>query len=171
MEKKYLKQKYMWAVAAALLLVICYQLAFKKTIVAWQLHKRLELQMRQSSDVSMPPAYLKRKDRNLGGLLNLYRPADTSRDEVINRVADIAESEHLKVEEVPRPDTSTETGGYIIQRLILSGEYFATLRSLQKLDQNKGVGVIRSLTLKTAKGPELKNDRKLLLEISFEHEK
>lgn len=171
MIRKYLKQRYISAAAAALLVVTCYQLAFKRTIEAWQLHKGLERQIQQSSDVSVPPGYLNRKDRNLDGLLNLYKPADNSRDELINRVAEIAESEHLKVEEVPHPDTSAEGAGYVIQRLLFSGEYLAMLRTLQKLEQNKEVGMIRSLTLKTARATESKNGKDLSLEISFEREK
>ncbi len=172
MIKKYSKQGYTWGAAAVIVLVICYQLAFKKTIEAWELNKRLTLQMRQSSDVSVPPGYLKRKEKNLDRLLDLFKPGDNnSRGEIINKVSIAAESEHLKVEEVPLPDTSAENGGYVIQRMFLSGEYFAALRTLHKLEQNNEAGMIRSLTLKTAKTQDIKNDKKLLLEISFEREK
>ena len=91
--------------------------------------------------------------------------------EIINQVSAIAESEHLKAEQLPPPDTSAETDGYVIQRIFLSGEYLKALRTLHKLEEDNGAGMIRSLSLKTTRTPEAQSDKKLLLEISFEREK
>src|SRR5260370_37700569 len=99
------KKEYLLAAATMLLLLICYQLAFKKTIVAWQLNRGLKQKLAQSTDVSQQPEYQERKNANLGKLIDLYK-ADTTefRSNILSNISAIAENENVKLTEVPTRD-------------------------------------------------------------------
>lgn len=71
-----IKKEYLLLVASVVMLVVCYQLAFKKTFEAWHLHKQLETQLSQSANTNFQPGYSERKSANISRLLNLYK-ADT----------------------------------------------------------------------------------------------
>ena len=144
-----IKKEYLLLAAALMLLLGCYQLAFKKTIAAWQLHHHLEARLAQSSDLSVQPAYLLRKSANLSKTLELYL-ADTVtfRSIAINRLSSIAQSEGVKLSELPQTDAAFHTSKFIIEKLDFDGDYFALTRVLDRLYLSKGTGIIRSATYK-----------------------
>jgi hypothetical protein len=166
------KSEYKFIAGAAMALLVCYELAFKQTYMAWQRHKLLVAKMEQVSDVTVAPAYLERKSKNLNRLLGYYGAiANWERAETISEISAMAETSGIKVTEVPKPDTSFDKGGFVIQSLVFGGDYFAMLGILHKLEQNKQLGIIRSFTFKTVNTRGVKEEKQLRLEIDFEYEK
>lgn len=140
------------------LLVICYQLAFRKTIEAWQVHKQLALQLTQSSNVNFQPGYSERKTANISRILNLYK-ADTAnfRSNIVSRISSISEKENVKLSEVPADDPSLHNNKLIYQKLAFEGDYFSLVKTLNELQKTPEIGVIRSIDLKSA--PPNDNER------------
>jgi len=165
-----IKKEYLLIAASLVLLVMCYQLAFKKTIEAWQLHKQLESKLVQSSKMNFQPGYSERKNANIRRILNLYK-ADTVnfRSNIISRISSIAEKENVKLSEVPVDDPTQHNNKNIIQKLLFEGDYFSLIKTLNELQKASGIGVIRSIALKTV-GSHINNDdvKKLILTVNLE---
>jgi len=152
------------------LLLISYQLAFKKTIAAWQFNSQLKAQLVQATDVGYQPAYLARKMKNLNQIITLYKTDTVAfRNNIISAIASIAEKENVKLTEVPTQDPLYHTNQFIIQQLDFEGDFFALTRMLNQLQSAKGVGVPRSATFKVL-GARSKADevKKLVLEVYLE---
>jgi len=165
-----LKKEYLLVAAAILLLLISYQLAFKKTIEAWQLNTGLKHQLAQSTDVSYQPGYLERKNANLSNILKLYK-ADTVdfRSNIIGTISAIAEKENVKLTGVPTQDPFYHTPQFIIQKLDFEGDYFALIKTLKQLQGAKGIGLVRAVTFKTSViNSSSDKAKKLLLEVYLE---
>jgi hypothetical protein len=161
-----IKKEYLLIAGAVLLLLLSYQLAFKKTIEAWELNHSLKQQLIQSGDVSSDPGYLQRKNQNLDRIIGLYQ-ADTTefRSSIISTIAEIAGKENVKLSEVPTGDPGYHTPQFIVQKLRFEGNYFLLEKVLNRLKSTPGVGVIRSVQFKIAKDEK---NKKLLLEIYLE---
>jgi hypothetical protein len=163
------KKEYLLAVGAIVLLLLCYQLAFKKTMEAWQLNHSLNLQLARSVDVSSEPQYQERKNNNLSKVIELYG-ADTSefRSNIIGAITQIAEKEHVKVAAVPTRDPLFHSQQFLIQKLELEGDYFSLTKVFNLLNEARGIGVIRSATYKSGTViPGNKRGEKLILELYF----
>ncbi|HTK21474.1 MAG TPA: hypothetical protein VL442_18270 [Mucilaginibacter sp.] len=147
-----IKKEYLLLTASLLMLVICYQLAFKKTIEAWHVHKKLTSKLTQSSSVNFQPGYSERKNANISRILNLYK-ADTIsfRSNTISRISSIAEKENVKLSNVPVEDPMLHNNQHIIQKLAFEGDYFALIKTLNELQNTPGIGMIRSIDIKSAR--------------------
>jgi hypothetical protein len=145
------KKEYLLAGAATILLLLSYQLAFKKTIAAWQLNHRLKQELATSADISSEPQYQERKNNNLGQVIGLYR-ADTLefRSNMIGEITKIAEKENVKLTAVPSRDPLFHSSKFLIQKLDLEGDYFSLTKVFDLLNKARGIGVIRSSTYKSA---------------------
>jgi hypothetical protein len=153
-----------------ILLLLSYQLAFKKTIAAWQLNKQLKAQIAQASDLNYQPAYLERKNNNLSKIINLYKTDTVSfRSNIISTISSIAEKENVKLSEVPVQDPLFHTDKFIIQKLDFEGGFFALTKVLNQLQATNGIGRLRSLDYITI-GVKSNSDemRKLVLEVYLE---
>ncbi len=160
------KKEYLLVGATVILLLISYQLAYKKTIEAWQLNHSLKRQLAQSTDVSVQPQYQERKNANLGKIIDLYK-ADTIefRNNIIGAISSIAEKENVKLSEVPTRDPLYHSTQFIIQKFKFEGDYFSLTKVLKQLEKANGIGVIRSTSMKTTRPrSEDKKDEKLTLE-------
>ncbi|WP_448698210.1 hypothetical protein ACFGVR_15435 [Mucilaginibacter sp. AW1-3] len=143
------KKDYWLPAGTILLLLICYQLAFKNTIQAFQARSRLKAQLNQVADVTYDPGYLERKARNLDRLLNRYQTDTlTLRGNTIAQVAMIAEKEGVKLSEVPVEDPAYHTAHFIIQQLEFEGAYSSLVKTLDNLAHNKTIGVLRSVSFR-----------------------
>lgn len=151
MIKALLHKKEYWLIAAtAMLMLLCYQLAFKKTIQAWQTNSQLKAQLAQASDLSYQPGYLQRKTQNLEMILARYRTDTLSlRGNTIATIASIAEKEGIKLSGVPDQDPAFNTARFIIQKLDFEGSYPALVKTLSRLEEQQNIGVPRSISLKT----------------------
>jgi hypothetical protein len=165
------KNEYLLVVGAVLLLLLSYRLAFKKTIEAWQLNSDLKARVSLSNDIAVQPEYLERKNTNLNRLIDLYK-ADTTalRNNLINIVSLLADKENVKLSEVPVQDIANVSEHFIIERLHFEGDYFSLMRLSQKLQEEKGIGMIRSEMLKvtevnTSSGKLKKLSLEVLLEM------
>jgi len=142
---KQIKKPYLLPAGTAILLLICYQLALKKTLAAWQVSRQLKAQVLRSADLTYQPAYLERKNANLGKLLARFR-ADTLafRSSVISALSAMAEKEHVKLSEVPLQNPQYHTDRFTIQKLTFEGDFFALLKVLHQLEAMPGTGLVRS---------------------------
>lgn len=164
-----IKKDYLLIGASLLLLFMSYQLAFKKTLEAWHIHKQLNSRLIQASDLSFQPVYLERKNHNLDNILNLYK-TDTVlfRSNAISAIAAIAEKEHVKLSEVPRQDPLYHTDQFIVQKLDFEGAYFNMVKVLNTLQATHGFGVVRSAGFKLTGLKNAAEDQKLVLEVYLE---
>jgi hypothetical protein len=165
-----LKKEHLFVIAAILVCVLCYRLAFQKTIEAWQIHQQLSKQLAAAGDLSDQPAYLERKQANLSKIIGLYR-ADTVafRSNIISTISGIAENDGVKLSEVPAQDPLYNTDKLIIQKLSFEGSFFSMTKVLQQLQSTTGIGMVRSFTYHSV-GIKFGNDqsKKLILEVYME---
>ncbi|MES2275326.1 MAG: hypothetical protein V4592_04840 [Bacteroidota bacterium] len=162
--------KQYWLIAGtALLLVICYQLAFKNTLQAWAVHRQLQQQLLQSADVSTEPAYIARKNNNLDQIIKTYRiDSVIFRNNVVNDIARLAEQEQVKLTVVPADDALYHTPRFIIQKLNFEGGFFPLLKLVDQLQNTPGIGMLRSIAFKTQKLSSGESAKKLNMEIYLE---
>ena len=163
------KKEYLFIVSVIILLLISYQLAFKKTVEAWQINKQLKVQIAQASDLSIQPAYLDRKNANLSKIIGFYK-TDTAgfRSNIISTISLIAEKQNVKLSEVPLQDPLYHNDKFIIQKLSFEGDFFDLAKVLDQLEKTKGIGVSRSVSFKKMKGNPNNNVDKLTLDVYFE---
>lgn len=165
-----LKKEYGLVAAAIVALLLCYQLAFKKTVTAWQLNRNLNQQLVRSADVSYQPGYMERKSNNLDKIISLYK-ADTVnfRSNILETISSIAERENVKLSEVPSRDPIYHTSQFIIEKLDFEGDYFSLVKTLNQLQSVPQIGLIRAATLKSV-GTHSSNDesKKTVLEVYLE---
>jgi hypothetical protein len=165
-----IKKEYLLIIGTVLLFILCYRFAFEKTIAAWQLNKQLSRQLAQSTDLSVQPAYLARKSANRSKILELYRTDTlTFRSSAINQISALAQSEHVKLTEVPVIDPAFHSDKFIIEKLAFEGDFFALTRIFNQLEKSHGIGMPRSVIYKllTFRSKE-EQERKLVLEINIE---
>lgn len=170
LQKILIKKNYLLAVAAVVLLLLSYRLAFKKTMEAWQTNNRLKGQLAQSTDVSYQPQYIYRKNLNLDKTLDLYK-ADTAnfRSNILSTISVIAEKENVKLSEVPTQDPIYHGSQFTIQKLSFEGNYFALIKVLNQLQNTKEIGVIRSTSLRSVVIPlNAQRAKKMVLEVFLE---
>jgi hypothetical protein len=165
-----LKKEHLFIIAAIMICLICYRLAFQKTIEAWQIHQQLSRQIATAADLSDQPAYLERKQANLNKIISLYR-ADTItfRSNIISTISGVAERGGVKLSEVPAQDPSYNTDKFIIQKLSFEGGFFAMTKVLRQLQSTTGIGMVRAFTYRSV-GLKSSNDqtKKLILEVYME---
>jgi len=165
-----IKKEYLLIAASIVLLLLCYQLAFKKTAEAWQINKQLRTQIAQATDLSYQPAYLERKNNNLSQIINRYKTDTIAfRSNTISAISSIAEKEDVKLSEVPLQDPLYHSDQFIIQKLNFEGGFFALTKVLNKLQATNGIGVVRSVAYKVMgvrSGAD--EDKKLILEVYLE---
>jgi hypothetical protein len=164
------KKGYLLTFATLILLTISYLLAFKPTIEVWKNHSVLKQQLISSANPGIAPAYLERKNANLTKALAFFQ-VDTSliRNNIINKIASIADNENVKLAEVPVQDPAYDTTNFTIEKLQFEGDYFSLMKFATKLQSTKGVGVIRSESWESIisrNGEKVNN--KLVLEIYLE---
>jgi hypothetical protein len=170
LDKLPVKKEYLLIAASIILLLLSYQLAFKKTIEAWQINKQLKQQLSRGTDLSYQPAYLVRKDKNLTAILNNYKTDTVAfRSNTISAIALIAEKQHVKLSEVPLQDPMFHNDQSIIEKLNFEGSFFALTKVLHALLTTNGIGIVRSATYKTTRLSSSNNQqKKLVLEVYLE---
>ncbi len=163
------KKEYLFIVSVVVLLLISYQLAFKKTIEVWQINKQLNAQIAQASDLSTQPAYLDRKNANLSKIIGFYKTDTVAfRSNTINTISSITEKENVKLSEVPLQDPLYHNDKFIIQKLSFEGDFFALIKVIDQLQATKNIGEIRSCTFKTVVNKSTNRDvKQLFVEVYF----
>jgi hypothetical protein len=170
LERLPVKQNYLFVAGAVSLLLICYKLALNKTVETWQTNVQLKSQLNQSADLSYQPGYLDRKNINLDKVIDLYK-TDTIqfRNISINKIAIIAEKEDVKLSEVPLQTSVFYSDRLITQKINLEGDYYGLIKTLNTLHTTAGIGVIRSVVYRIARGrTNVESDKKLVAEIYLE---
>jgi hypothetical protein len=165
-----IKKEYLLVAAAIVLLLLCFELAFKKTIEAWQLNKQLNAQIAQAAELSYQPAYLERKNNNLSKIIALYKTDTVAfRSNTISAISAIAEKENVKLSEVPLQDPLYHADKFIIQKLNFEGNFFTLTKVFNQLQGTGGVGIVRAATYRvTAVKPAVDDTKKLVLEVYLE---
>jgi hypothetical protein len=165
-----IKKDHLLIAAALVLLLLSYKLAFEKTIIAWQTNTQLKKQLAKATDLSYQPEYLQRKNNNLSKVIDLYKTDTVAfRNNSISQISIVAEKENVKLSEVPLQDPFLHTDKLIAQKITLEGDYFALTKTLNNLQSTTGIGVIRSMSYKTARGANNNpDDKKLVAEVYLE---
>ena len=169
MNKRYFNSNHLFTAGVFALCIICYQLAFKKTVEAWQENRQLKLQVEKSVSPGASPAYTERKDANLTKILELYQ-ADTVnlRSNTISNIALAADAADVKLAQVPAPDAVTQSLDAHFQKLDFEGDYFSLLKVLQRLERFHGVGRVRSAVIRQGHETANESGKKLVMELYFE---
>ena len=169
LEKLLQKRGLLMGVGSVLLLFICYWFAFSKTIEAWQLNKQLTVQSMHPAEIVNQPSYIIRKGKNIKQTLNLYK-IDTIevRNNILSRIAVIAEGENIQLSEVPVQDVPDSSSFIMVQKLNFQGNYVSLLKFLDKVNQTAGVGIIRSMSIKSSKKNGEQKNGPLICEAYFE---
>jgi hypothetical protein len=165
-----IKKNYLLIAGTAIFLLLCYQLAFKKTLEAWQTNKQLQAKLAQAADLNYQPAYLERKNNNLGRIIDRYK-TDTAafRSNSISTIASIAEKEQVKLSEVPVQNPLFHSGQFTIQKLSFEGGFFALIKVVNQLQALKGIGMVRSVDFKTTETRSGSNlSKKLMVDVYLE---
>jgi hypothetical protein len=164
------KKEYLLIAGAICCFAICYQLALKNTIAAWQIHKQLTAEVTRATDLSFQPAYLERKNANLNRIIGRYQ-TDTLvfRSNSLSIIAAIAGKQNVKLSEVPLQDPLFHTDKFIIQKLNFDGDYFSITKFLNRLQATSGIGMIRSIDYKiTGIRSNTEETKKLMVEVYLE---
>ena len=161
-----IKKEYLFLVGVVALMLIGYQLAFKRTIEAWQINKQLKEQQTSGTNLSYQPGYLKRKSANQDSAISRYR-ADTAtfRNYSISAISIIAEKRGVKLSEVPVQDASFINGRFTIQKLTFEGDFFSMTKTLNDLQKTKDIGVVRSVSYRLSRTAEGKLFADVYMEI------
>jgi len=165
-----IKKEYLLIGGIVVLLLISYQLSFKKTVQAWQLHRQLTSQLTKAGNLDYQPDYLERKGRNLDKILDLYK-ADTSllRSNIISMVTVLAQKQNVRLIEVPARDAFYHNGKFMIQKLNFEGSYVDLSKFLDQLHTQEAIGMIRSVDFKLiTPGSGVENDKRLTLQVYLE---
>lgn len=167
-EKLPVKKKHVLILATIVMVLISYNLAFKKTYEAWQQYSQLKTQLNSSANLALQPGYVIRKRRNLDSVLAMYKTDTTTfRNNTLSRIAIIAEKENVRLNEVPTDDPILHTDKFILQRLEFEGDFFSLTRVLNDLQSVSNIGLVRSIEYKTVKAANL-TDKKLSMDVYIE---
>lgn len=168
LDKLPIKKDYLLIAGVLLLLLVSYQMAFKKTLALWQAHRNLTEKLALSADLSIEPGYLKRKGHNLEGILRLYKVDSAAfRNSIISAVSMTAAKENVRLLEVPSEDPFFRTDRFVIQKMVFQGDFFALLKTLRNLQQTPQVGVVRSVAIKLPERGRTGDLKMPVLEVLF----
>ena len=170
MKRLPVNMNYLLIAGTVLLLVICYELAFKQTIEAWSAHSQLKQQVTLGSDISLQPSYLNRKNSNLDKIIAAYtQDSVTFKNNVVNVIAALADRQKVKLTIIPSDDVLYHTPLFIIQKLSLEGSFFDLLKLTDTLQRTRNIGIIRSASWKIKKTiGENQKSQKVILELYME---
>jgi hypothetical protein len=168
--KQLIDKKYLLPAATILMLLVCYQFAFRNTIEEWRLNNKLKTELLQASHLSYQPDFMGRKGRNLSIILNSFKVDTASfRATVVNQIASIGQQENVRLAEVPAQEAIYHTDHFIIQRLKLEGDFFSLLKVLPKLENADYTGFLRSVEIKAVKQHTAKGElQKLVMDVAVE---
>ncbi len=153
-----------------MLLLLCYQLAFRVTFAAWKVNRHLKEELASAGSLNYQPGYLTRKNANLDMIINRYKADSvTWRNNTINIVAIAAEKVDVRLSAVPAQDVLFSTDKYSIQKLVFEGGFFQMVKLLGQLQDMQQIGYVRSVTLKAAENRSGKDaSARLFMEIYLE---
>jgi hypothetical protein len=149
------KNQYAFPVAVVIFMLICYQAAIKKTLLAWHLNRQFKRELTAGADVSAQPGFMLRKQKNLQSIVARYS-ADSNafRSAVITRTAFIANRRNIVVSAVPMEDPGLQTGRTAVERVNFNGSYFQLLQALQDMERAQDIGLLRSVKFSLLRGNE-----------------
>lgn len=163
MFKRIVQQKeFLFFSGMVLMAIIGYQLAFKRTIEAWQLNHKLKDQLSASTNLSYQPDYQKRKNANLDKVIRRYQ-ADTLilRSNSIAVVANVASKYNVRLSELPVQGESPNEESFMIQKITFEGDFYSLTKTLHELQSTKDIGIVSSATYLLNSG----TDKKLSLDV------
>lgn len=158
---------YSLMILALVLLLLCYQFGFRKTILAYDEYLDLKNASAAEFGAVYQPDYNKRMNANLDRILDFYKADTTSlRNGVINRIAVIAQKANVKIIDVPPPDPNRDSSAITIQKLSFRGSFFSLLKVLDTLQQTSGLGFVRYVEIGVGKSRlQDQNDKMLNMKI------
>ena len=152
-----------------LILLICYQMAIRKTVAAWRVNLDLKKERSQTTDISTSTTYLLRKHKNLEAIVHRYTEDSTTfRSDIISRVALIASKNNISVNSVPGAAANLQTPELGVEKLELQGRFFPLLTTLQAIEHGEHIGTVRSLKISKTRPSASPTDEMLHMEVFLE---
>ncbi|QHS56503.1 hypothetical protein GWR56_13500 [Mucilaginibacter sp. 14171R-50] len=143
---KLFKNKYAFPVAVVLFCCICYQAAFRKTLLAWRLNQQFKTELTAGAGAGAQPGFMLRKQKNLQLIADRYSLDSVGfRSAVITRTALIAGQRNITVKEIPEEAAALQTSSTAVERVNFAGGYANLLRALQDMERAGGIGMVRSV--------------------------
>jgi hypothetical protein len=168
LKQLYFDKRYTLVAGTLLLLVISYQFAFKKTLGEWTIHRQLQAQTLQSTDIGFQPDYLERKHANLQRILAAYQTdSAVFRSNLVAAVAQIAQVQQVRLTGVPPQSVEPIGSPFILQQVNLEGSYPALLKVFDQLQATPNIGIIRSAKIQSIKD-NVSGIAKLVMTLSFQ---
>ncbi|PAW94651.1 hypothetical protein CKK33_14575 [Mucilaginibacter sp. MD40] len=145
---KFFSRPYAVPAAAILFLFICYQLAFKKTLEAWQLHRQFQQQLSTAQGIGSTPALMIRKQRNLDRIVQHYRWDTTAyRSSIIEQISKLSATQGVGFPTLPQREPALQSDQLQVERVVLNGKFTDLLKTLHTMEQTSSLGVVRSVRL------------------------
>lgn len=162
-------RKYLAVAISVLLLVVCYQLAFYRTIDALNINKALQSKNALASDLTGEPGALNRQLENLDKALSQYQSDSASlRANALTIISSVAKTNNARLEEVPVEDPMFHSPQFTIQRLAFSGDFNALVKTLYRLESTQKIGMIRSVSIRSSKNIETHPSQKNVMDLLTE---
>lgn len=140
-------KKFLFAAAVLLFFAVCYQLAFKATIVALKLNMHLKDRV-SNATLTSQPQYLFRQNKALVEIIQTFSTDTlTYRNKMADEISLIAEKEGTRVVELPAQALAFNNQVFV-QKVRLSGDFKHLLNTLYQCEAAKDIGYLRSVVLK-----------------------
>lgn len=153
------------------LLLLCWPLAFRKTIDALSLNRKLSLLDEDKGKLSFNPEYLEQKHRVLSKLVASYTIDSAQwKNEFWLNVSRSAAGKGIAVSYTPEQakEQDKDKDSKVIRQSILFGaDYRHLVTLLDTLEKMKGVGFITSAKFDKVKGIHTEGNDKLILKTVF----
>ncbi|OJW17955.1 hypothetical protein [Mucilaginibacter sp. 44-25] len=145
---KLFSKRYAVPVASILFLLLCYQLAFKKTLEAWQLHRRFQQELSTAQGIGSTPALMIRKQRNLDRIVQHFRWDTTSyRSSIIEQISKFSSAQKVGFHTLPQREPGLQSDQLQVERVVLNGTFPDLLKMLHTMEQTSSLGVVRSIKI------------------------
>lgn len=163
--KIYLGNTYFFVLCVIAALLICYQAAFKKTVVAWNLNRGFHERLTAVGG-GLQPQFLQRHYEQLKATTQPFKSRQgLFRSMAISEISLISEQHRVTVKNVAPEDTSVIAGHLQLQQLTLNGTYPDLLRVLNKLQQDHQCGFVRSVVIRKQARQAIERHKDILPEM------
>jgi len=137
---------------AAIVLILCWFLAFGKTYDAMMIRRDLKDQASGAEDLSFNPAYSQRKLAALQKILKSYQVSRSEwGNELWMKASAIALKEKAGIEYAITPVESDTASIGKTETIYCYGNYVQLIKLIDAIENTKGIGVIAGLQIKAPK--------------------
>lgn len=151
-------------------LLLCWLLAFSKTLEAVKLNRRLKNESEKMNDISFNPAHLQQKLTALDLILKGYKVDEEWNDHLWTKASAVAAKLNVGVDftlDKSSADVDSTSVGRS-QSLYFYGGYIPLVKLVDSLERSRGVGKISALQVKAPRMDVLGDkEKKCVLRLDF----